>query len=294
MQSLPKPRPPPDTLLVNDLIRDYLSFTGYKHALAAFNADTGFVEDQYEHAAAVRDNGGGVASVSRSAHSENVTGLPRRFLAEEVDVPDTPTSRSVPLLYSMVSTARAARLSRSAALEFPVREPLHTHFAGSDSRAFLRASGVGSSGLHHSYGEDTFASDSSLPGLTQPLYAGLTEQSSGAATGASSSFVNARNVAAGGGSAGGITAAPHGTSFGSSGTAAWRPGSHSVTHAGTTGHVGAGVHDSSQGQSITFSRTPAPAPRSGFAVLEPSQPMGLFGTAGIGSGPIVVMGSGEA
>lgn len=98
----PPPRPPPDSLLINDLIREYLGHAGLSHALAVFNLETG-------HANASGSSGG---------PPPPVMGLSRDFIARELDIslPRRETSaEAVPLLYSLVATAKMLRAGRSNA-----------------------------------------------------------------------------------------------------------------------------------------------------------------------------------
>jgi lisH domain-containing protein FOPNL len=90
VSSVPAPPAPPEALLINELIREYLSFTGLKHALHVFNLET---------------SSGDASAADREA-------LPRSVLADELGVKDNNgMGRPVPLLYYLVATARAARLA---------------------------------------------------------------------------------------------------------------------------------------------------------------------------------------
>lgn len=89
------PRPPPDVLFVDDLIRDYLHATHHRATLSVFNAETGEP-----------------AGRPGSTH----TLLPRRFLADEVGVPAGGDEDGVPLLITLVAAARDdARRARDVA-----------------------------------------------------------------------------------------------------------------------------------------------------------------------------------
>lgn len=101
----PVPRPPPEALLINDLIREYLAWTGYDHALAVFNLETGHPPEPSTASA-------GAVLPPATASAAAAMGLSRTFVAEEVDVVDSPASRAVPLLYSVVATAQATRAAR--------------------------------------------------------------------------------------------------------------------------------------------------------------------------------------
>lgn len=93
------PAPPADALLIHDLIREYLSYTGLLHTLETFNVETGFAD---------------------SGASSGATGLPAAFLAEELglgrqQLPPAASGDSTdspPLLYTLVAIAKAARMAR--------------------------------------------------------------------------------------------------------------------------------------------------------------------------------------
>lgn len=82
----PRPAPPPTARLINALIRDYLSLTGLEHTLGAFVAETGDAGTASDRLVAAHELGAGPGA-----------------------------SSSLPLLYSLVSVARAARLAASEA-----------------------------------------------------------------------------------------------------------------------------------------------------------------------------------
>jgi len=101
--STPAPRPaPPDALLVLDLVREFLSYSGLRHSLEVFNLETGGPTSAGESDAA--------AVASRGA-----TQLPRRVLADELGLKSDSSLRPVPLIYHLVATAKAARAAITAA-----------------------------------------------------------------------------------------------------------------------------------------------------------------------------------
>lgn len=152
------PAPPPEALLINDLIREYLSFTGLRHSLQVFNLET-----------------------SQAAERE---ALPRQVLASELGVREGSNGRAVPLLYHLVSTARAARLASEG---LPIAATV-SRGAGADEtlgraarqqheqqrRATARSAPRGSS-AHEEEDDD----DSGLPGaITRRTVAGVSTGSS--------------------------------------------------------------------------------------------------------------------
>jgi len=83
------PRPPPEALLINDLIREYLQYTGFYQALAVFNLES---------------------DAGRTPPQPTGSLLPRSVLAGELGVfTDTAATLEVPLLYQLVSSALVSR-----------------------------------------------------------------------------------------------------------------------------------------------------------------------------------------
>lgn len=78
----PKPAPPPDVALVNELVREYLRRMGYDGALSVFELETG---------------------------CEAAAPLPRAFLGDEVGVAPSAATSPLPLLYTVVRRAHADR-----------------------------------------------------------------------------------------------------------------------------------------------------------------------------------------
>jgi len=70
-----KPKLSNENLLINELIREYLTFNNYKHTESVLVAESG--------------------------HPDNR--LNRQFLCQELNIKDTESSYSVPLLYSLVN-----------------------------------------------------------------------------------------------------------------------------------------------------------------------------------------------
>ncbi|XP_026862568.2 lisH domain-containing protein FOPNL [Electrophorus electricus] len=74
-QSEPRPPLSHENLLINELIREYLEFNKYRYTLSVLTAESGQPE----------------------------VPLDRQFLASQLNVVEDPTSRTVPLLYGLVS-----------------------------------------------------------------------------------------------------------------------------------------------------------------------------------------------
>ena len=116
------PRPPAEALLINDLIREYLSFSGLKHSLAVFDLETGAASSAHSAAPPQRREEGG-------------TLLPRSVLADELG--GDRDARPIPLLYSLVATARAARTVGLASMGAGASESLnHPHVGASYSASW--------------------------------------------------------------------------------------------------------------------------------------------------------------
>ncbi len=85
--AVPAPRPSDANVLINELLREYLAFNGYEHALSVFLAESG-----------------------QPRESE---ALPRAVIAQDLGISDAdrfkPAAKQLPLLYSLVTQARAAR-----------------------------------------------------------------------------------------------------------------------------------------------------------------------------------------
>lgn len=78
-ESRSRPPVPPENMILNELIREYLSFNGYEHALAVLSAEVG-----------MRD----------------ASALPRAVLGAQVGLRHA--AKDVPLLYSMLHDVRSA------------------------------------------------------------------------------------------------------------------------------------------------------------------------------------------
>uniref|UniRef100_A0A4W5LY98 Centrosomal protein 20 n=1 Tax=Hucho hucho TaxID=62062 RepID=A0A4W5LY98_9TELE len=74
-QSEPRPALSHDNLLINELVRDYLEFNKYRYTASVLTAESGQPE----------------------------VPLDRQFMANELKVVEDPSSRSVPLLYGLLS-----------------------------------------------------------------------------------------------------------------------------------------------------------------------------------------------
>lgn len=73
------PAPPPENLVINELIKEYLTFNGLEHSLAVFQIEARVPDGQ----------------------------VPRRALTTELNLGCAPTS--IPLLYSMLHEARLSK-----------------------------------------------------------------------------------------------------------------------------------------------------------------------------------------
>lgn len=95
---VPAARPPPEALLINDLVREYLAYTGFVHTLSVFDMESG-------------------GSVSAPDSRERPDGplLPTQILAAELGISRSggAPAAEVPLLYHLVAAARTARQTRS-------------------------------------------------------------------------------------------------------------------------------------------------------------------------------------
>ena len=80
-ESVERPTPTPETMIVHELIRDYLAYAGLNHTLAVMQAE---------------------ASLPRNA-------LPRSVLTTEMGLPGA--SHEVPVMYSLVAERFAAKNS---------------------------------------------------------------------------------------------------------------------------------------------------------------------------------------
>lgn len=78
-RSIANPPVPPENMIINELIKEYLTFNGLEHSLAVFQLET------------------------RSPDSQ----VPRRVLAAELNMAAAPSS--IPLLYALLHEARLSR-----------------------------------------------------------------------------------------------------------------------------------------------------------------------------------------
>mmetsp|Transcript_12044 Transcript_12044/g.23561 ORF Transcript_12044/g.23561 Transcript_12044/m.23561 type:complete len:135 (-) Transcript_12044:543-947(-) len=78
------PRPSSETLIINELIRDYLDYNGYSHSLSVFEPETGQPKDE---------------SLPRSVLAEDLGLSNRRDFREDL-------GRPLPLLYDLVRASR--------------------------------------------------------------------------------------------------------------------------------------------------------------------------------------------
>ena len=83
-KDIPTPRADDDTLFLNEIVREYLHFHGYRHALDVFVAEAGIPEDSNDR-------------------------LDRDFMAEHMRMRETEHSTRLPLLYAMLSEMRTVR-----------------------------------------------------------------------------------------------------------------------------------------------------------------------------------------
>jgi len=70
-----KPKLPEENLLINELIREYMHYNGYFHSASVFISESGQPED---------------------------SPLDRNFIAKELNVIESNTSKNIPLLYSLI------------------------------------------------------------------------------------------------------------------------------------------------------------------------------------------------
>lgn len=111
-EDCPRPEPPCDeTLLINELIREYLCWHGLRDSLSVFIPETG---------------------------QPAVRPFDREFMAKKLRVKDTPQAQQVPLLYHLV-----ARQQKAAALPSP-RQQLGG--AGSSNQQQQQLAGVSAAG----------------------------------------------------------------------------------------------------------------------------------------------------
>lgn len=78
-RAVDNPPVPPENMVINELIKEYLTFNGLEHTLAVFQLE------------------------ARSPDSQ----VPRRVLASELNMASAPSS--VPLLYAMLHEARLSK-----------------------------------------------------------------------------------------------------------------------------------------------------------------------------------------
>ncbi|KAF0687645.1 Aste57867_20629 [Aphanomyces stellatus] len=84
-EGAPKAKLSNENLIINELIREYLEYNGYRHALSVFLPESGQpVEKPFQ----------------------------RRFLAQELNIVDDPRFNQVPLLYSIVTALQDSKHTR--------------------------------------------------------------------------------------------------------------------------------------------------------------------------------------
>ncbi|POM70196.1 Hypothetical protein PHPALM_13401 [Phytophthora palmivora] len=98
-QDVPKPKLSNENLIINELIREYLEYNGYRHALSVFLPESGQpVEKPFD----------------------------RQFLSSELNVTEDPRFTHVPLLYSIVASLQQNR-STTNLYSTAVNKPLTDH-----------------------------------------------------------------------------------------------------------------------------------------------------------------------
>ncbi|ETO81565.1 hypothetical protein, variant [Phytophthora nicotianae P1976] len=81
-QDVPKPRLSNENLIINELIREYFEYNGYRHALSVFLPESGQPAEKP---------------------------FDRQFLSNELNVTEDPRFTHVPLLYSIVASLQQKR-----------------------------------------------------------------------------------------------------------------------------------------------------------------------------------------
>ena len=79
-----------ENLIINELIKEYLVFNNYLHSASVFQAETGQPKDK----------------------------LDRNFIANTLNIVESPSSRQVPLLYSIVFGLERKNINESQKQEF--------------------------------------------------------------------------------------------------------------------------------------------------------------------------------
>eukprot|EP00927_Polykrikos_kofoidii_P078125 TRINITY_DN74993_c0_g1_i1.p1 TRINITY_DN74993_c0_g1~~TRINITY_DN74993_c0_g1_i1.p1 ORF type:complete len:197 (-),score=37.97 TRINITY_DN74993_c0_g1_i1:154-744(-) len=136
-EQAPRPEIPRENVVINELVREYLEYNGYHHTLSVLLPESGHPHERQ---------------------------FDRRFLASELQVQEDDRSRSMPLLYALVSglkSGSAAVATTVGADDAPVSAGLSS-LAGGLERSHMLASGggamaVGGCGSFHSGGAE-FAS----------------------------------------------------------------------------------------------------------------------------------------
>ncbi|TMW56321.1 hypothetical protein Poli38472_006331 [Pythium oligandrum] len=82
-EGVPKPKLSNENLIINELIREYLEYNGYRHTQSVFLAESGQPAEPPFH---------------------------RQFVAKELRVEEDPRYSHVPLLYGIVSSLQQARV----------------------------------------------------------------------------------------------------------------------------------------------------------------------------------------
>ncbi|KAG6576441.1 lish domain-containing protein fopnl [Phytophthora cinnamomi] len=81
-QDVPKPKLSNENLIINELIREYFEYNGYRHALSVFLPESGQPAEKP---------------------------FDRQFLSSEMNITEDPRFTHVPLLYSMVASLQQSR-----------------------------------------------------------------------------------------------------------------------------------------------------------------------------------------
>ncbi|KAG9416028.1 hypothetical protein AC1031_000426 [Aphanomyces cochlioides] len=141
-EGAPKAKISNENLIINELIREYMEYNGYRHTLSVFLPESGQpVEKPFQ----------------------------RRFLAQELNITDDPRYTQVPLLYSIVTALQDSRHHPSNAT--PV-EKTQTESAPSNADAMhARPSSAQSHQPHPSPTPSHAQSASSSPLYSTPISA---------------------------------------------------------------------------------------------------------------------------
>ncbi|ETW08235.1 hypothetical protein H310_00875 [Aphanomyces invadans] len=106
-EGAPKAKLSNENLIINELIREYMEYNGYRHALSVFVPESG-------------------QPVEKPFH--------RRFLAHELNITEDPRYAQVPLLYSIITALQESKR--------PVIDPPRRQSTNDDAQSDLRAPSV--------------------------------------------------------------------------------------------------------------------------------------------------------